>query len=82
MKPAAMLLLLTGLNGLGACTTVGNGHMKLLTQNSSAEVLVPGQTSRADVERLLGKGNAFHFDSGSVTRYGYTSTKASICRNG
>jgi hypothetical protein len=64
MKRAAMLLLLTGLGGFGACTTVGNGQMKVLTQKSTGQLLVPGQTSRADVERSLGQGKAFHFDSG------------------
>jgi hypothetical protein len=64
MKPAAMLLLLTGLGGLGACTTVGNGQMKVLTQKSTGQLLVPGQTSRTEVERSLGQGKAFHFDSG------------------
>ena len=64
MKRAAMLLFLTGLAGLGACTTVGNGQMKVLTQKSTGQLLVAGNTSRADVERALGKGNAFHFDSG------------------
>jgi hypothetical protein len=64
MKRAAMLLLLTGLGGLGACTTVGNGQMKVLTQKSTGQLLVPGQTSRAEVERSLGQGKAFHFDSG------------------
>jgi outer membrane protein assembly factor BamE (lipoprotein component of BamABCDE complex) len=64
MKRAAMLLLLTGLGGLDACTTVGNGQMKVLTQKSTGQLLVSGQTSRAEVERSLGKGNSFHFDSG------------------
>jgi outer membrane protein assembly factor BamE (lipoprotein component of BamABCDE complex) len=64
MKHAAILLPLTCLVGLSACTTVGNGEMKVLTQKSTGQLLVPGQTKRAEVERSLGQGKAFHFDSG------------------
>ena len=64
MNRIAILLLLACVACLGACTTVGNGQMKVLTQESTGQLLVAGQTSRADVERSLGRGKALHFDSG------------------
>jgi hypothetical protein len=64
MKRAAILFLLICLASLNACTTVGNGRMKVLTQKATGRLLVPGQTSRAEVERSLGQGKSFHFDSG------------------
>lgn len=57
---AAPLLLSTAL--LGACTTVGNGCMRELDVPQTAELLKPGQTSREDAERLLGRGRVLRFD--------------------
>jgi outer membrane protein assembly factor BamE (lipoprotein component of BamABCDE complex) len=64
MKGVAILTLLVCAACLGACTTVGNGQMKVLTQKSTDQLLVAGQTSRSEVERSLGQGKAIHFDSG------------------
>jgi hypothetical protein len=64
MNRVAILVLLACVACLGACTTVGNGQVKVLTQKSTGHLLVAGNTSRADVERSLGQGKALHFDSG------------------
>jgi hypothetical protein len=63
-RTAILLLLLACVACLGACTTVGNGQMKILTQKSTGQLLVAGQTSRPEVERSLGQGRALRFDSG------------------
>jgi hypothetical protein len=64
MKRAAIPFLLICLASINACTTIGNGRMKVLTQKGTGQLLVPGQTSRVEVERSLGQGKSFHFDSG------------------
>lgn len=57
---------------LAACTTVGNGRVQTLQAAEARELLHPGQTTRAEAERLLGTGSLLRFDSGwSTTHYLY-----------
>lgn len=57
---AALMALTSTL--LGACTTVGNGRMRELDAPQAASQLQPGQTSREDAERLLGRGRILRFE--------------------
>ena len=52
---------------LAACTSVGNGRMRELHTAETSELLQPGRTTRAEVERLLGAGVALRFESGWTT---------------
>lgn len=57
---------------LGGCTTVGNGRVQTLQPAEASSLLHPGQTTRAEAERLLGAGKLLRFDSGwSTTHYVY-----------
>jgi hypothetical protein len=57
---------------LAACTTVGNGRVQTLQADEARDLLHPGQTTRAEAERLLGVGTALRFESGwSTSHYVY-----------
>jgi hypothetical protein len=58
------VLVLIAIANLAACVTAGNGKMKVLTQHSTAQLLTPGKTTRAEVAQQLGEGKALRFDSG------------------
>lgn len=57
------LLALPALLLFTACTTVGNGRMRELDQPQAAALLKPGETTRDDAERLLGRGEVLRFES-------------------
>jgi len=68
---AWLALLLLG-SALSACTTVGNGRVQTLQAAEADQLLHPGQTTRAEAERLLGLGSTLRFDSGwSTSHYVY-----------
>lgn len=66
-------LLVIGLcAALASCTTVGNGRVRELQPAEASQLLRPGQTTRAEAERLLGVGTVLRFDSGwTTTHYVY-----------
>ena len=64
MKMGHIMIPLIALASVAACTTAGNGKMKILTQHSAEQLLVPGKTTRAEVARQLGEGMSLRFDSG------------------
>lgn len=70
MKALPAMLLLGA--ALSACTTVGNGRVQTLHAAEADRLLHPGQTTRAEAERLLGTGSALRFDGGwSTSHYVY-----------
>ena len=70
MKALPAMLLLGA--ALSACTTVGNGRVQTLQAAEADRLLHPGQTTRAEAERLLGTGSALRFDGGwSTSHYVY-----------
>jgi hypothetical protein len=50
---------------LTGCTTVGNGRMTVLDAESAQQLLVPGKTTKAEVQKNLGEGRSISFHSGS-----------------
>ena len=60
---AAMFAMLA----FAGCETVGNGRLLQLDIPSAQALLVPGVTTRDDVARALGQGEAIQFESGWQT---------------
>lgn len=58
---------------LTACTTVGNGRMTSISQESTAATLVIGQTTQAEVLKELGEAKVRPYNSGhEVWLYEYS----------
>ena len=49
------------------CSTVGNGRLVELDATEARTLLVPGQTTQADVRGALGEGEIVRFQSGMQT---------------
>lgn len=64
---ASLLLTVALGGGLAACTTVGNGRVRELQPAEASQLLLPGKTTRADAEQLLGAGSVLRLESGWTT---------------
>ena len=69
MTRSALLISLTLCAALAGCTTVGNGRVQTLQQHEAMALLLPGRTTRAEAEQLLGAGTVLRFDSGWTTQH-------------
>jgi len=52
---------------LAGCATEGNGRVVQLDDASAASMLVPGQTTKAQVRAAFGEGTVVRFESGRET---------------